>query len=455
MAEERLRNPSKSTRKQPSFPGNERHLAILKDSLARRSPRLWNRWRAQHPSVVPDLRGLWLAGGFLRGFDLTRVRLDAADLERTDLAGVHLERASLKDARVRYANLSNVRADGSNLSGADFRGATLAQGSFTRATCLPGTSTLGTSFIHANLREADFTGAMMRDARLSDADLTLALFDRADLRGALLNDAVLDRTSLAGAMLGGAHIYGTFVRGVRVDDRTDQKGLFLDVHVVWERGGPRRNRRTSQLEMIEFVEVDDIQLAQFHNIVDEWGSVGRLLAATTQRVVLILGRFRPRRKRVLQALADALRRRGKIAVIFDFPSPMDREISDTVRFIAGMSQFIVVDMTDASSVPLELQATIPELMVPVLPIVQSGRPIFSMFTDLQRRYAWIQQPVSYDNARQLVEHVDEAIILPARRAAEEIRLRRAASVRPPVAVTGMRPQARASRRSSARRSRAT
>ena len=446
--------PSIPRGKRPSFPGNERHLAILKESLARRSPRLWNRWRAQHPSIVPDLRGLWMTGGFLRGFDLTRARLDGADFERTDIAGVRFERASLKDANVRYANLSGVRADRSDLSGADFRGATLAHGRFTRATCLPGTSALGTSFVHANLREADFTGAVMREARLSDADLTQTMLDRADLQGALLNDAILDRTSLVGARLGGAHIFGTFVRGVKVDKTTEQDGLFLDVHVVWERAGrPRRTRRSSGLEMVEFVEVDDIQLAQFHNIVDEWGAVGRLLAATTQRVVLILGRFRPRRKRVLQALADALRNRGKIAVIFDFPSPADREISDTVRFIAGMSQFIVVDMTDASSVPLELQATIPELMVPVLPIVQSGRPIFSMFSDLQRRYSWIQPPVSYDSAQQLVEHVDEAIILRARQAAEEIRRRRAASVHPPLGVTDIRRSAKASRRSSARRPR--
>ena len=111
-----------------------------------------------------------------------------------------------------------------------------------------------------------------------------------------------------------------------------------------------------------------------------------------------------------------------------------REVSDTVRFIAGMSQFIVVDMTDASSVPLELQATIPDLMVPVMPIVKSGQPVFSMFSDLQRRYFWIQQPVSYDSAQQLVEHVDEAIIVRAQQAAEEIRARRADSVRSAVNV---------------------
>jgi len=431
-----MQTRSSNLRKKPVFPGNEKHLQVLKESLRRRSPRFWNRWREQHPRVSPDLRGLWLVGGFLRGFNLTGVKLDGANLERADLAGVHLERSSLKEACVRYANFSNVHAEKSNLNGADFRGATLAQSDFRRSTCLPGTSLLGTSFIHANLREADFSGAKMHEARFSAADLTQTRFDHADMKGALLNDAILDGTSFLGTRLRGAHVYGTFIRQVKIDKTTDQSDLFVDVHVVWERDRPRRQRaqRAQGLEMIEFTNVNDIQFAQFHNIVDDSGSVGKLLAATTKRVVLILGRFRPRQKRVLEALAEALRRRGKIAVIFDFPSPEDREVSDTVRFIAGMSQFIVVDMTKSSSVPLELQATIPELMVPVLPIVQTGHPIFSMFADLQRRYFWIQRPVSYDNAKQLVDYVDEAIILTAQRAADEIRERRAESVRPPISV---------------------
>ncbi len=432
----------------PPFPGNEAHLQVFKQSLRRRSPRFWNQWRARHPQVVPDLRGLWFAGGFARGFNLRRARLDGGRFERADLAGVHLEGASLRDAHLRHADLTGVRADGTNLSGADLRGATLAHARFRNATALPGES-LGASFIHANLRQADFTGASMPEARLSDADLTQARFDHANLKGAYFSDTILDRTSLVGADISGAHIFGAFVRGVAIDETTRQDGLFLDVHVVWERNraAPRSRRRGTNLDAVEFVEVDDIQLAQFHNIVDEWGSVGRLLSATTKRVVLILGRFRPARKRVLDALAEALRRRGKVAVVFDFPSPQDREVSDTVRFIAGMSQFIVVDMTDASSVPLELQATIPDLMVPVLPIVKSGQPVFSMFSDLQRRYFWIQQPVSYDSAKQLVEHVDEAIIVRAQQAADEIRARRAESVRAAVNVARVASGATRRRRS--------
>jgi hypothetical protein len=137
---------------------------------------------------------------------------------------------------------------------------------------------------------------------------------------------------------------------------------------------------------------------------------------------------------VLDRLAAALHVRGKVPVIFDFPGPSEREISDTVRFIAGMSQFIVVDLTKASSVPLELQATIPDLMVPVLPIIEAGQPVFAMFSDLQRRYPWIQPTVSYKNADELVRCVDEAIVYRADRAAAQIAEARAVSVREPVRV---------------------
>jgi hypothetical protein len=407
----------------PVFPGNEEHLQILKESLRRRTPHFWNQWRQKHPRVVPDLRGLILVGGFLRKFNLSRALLDDADLRRADLAGVHLERASLKGAVLISAELSSVHAEKANLSGANCRGATLQYADFRGAICLE-----GTYLAHADLSEANFTKAKMIEATLAQANLTKTRFDGADLSGASLNDAILDETSLLGTNLQGAHVYGTFIRRVKTDDRTDQRGLFVDVHVAWD-------RRPG--EMIKFTEADDIRVAQFHNIVDEPGSVGKLLAATTKRVVLILGRFLPRRKRVLERLAKALGDRGRIAVIFDFPSPADREISDTVRFIAGMSEFIVVDLTKASSVPLELQATIPDLMVPVLPIIQSDHKVFAMFSDLQRRYFWIQPTVSYKDADQLVKFVDDAIITQAEDAAEQIKKRRADSVRAPVSVVSV------------------
>ena len=319
-----------------------------------------------------------------------------------------------------WAVLCGAKARDANFSEANCR-----QAHFERADCRDALFLDGAYLAQASLREADFRGALMAEANLSQANLWRTLLDGADLSHANLSDAILDETSLRGASLRGARVLGTFVRRVRMDEDTNQRELLVDLHVAWDR---------QPGEMVVFTEVDDLRVAQFHNIVDEPGAVGKLLAATTQRVVLILGRFTPRRKVVLKALARALGKRGKIAIIFDFPTPSQREISDTVRFIAGMSEFIVVDLTAASSVPLELQATAPDLMVPVLPIIQSNHRAFAMFSDLQRRYFWIQPTLQYRSVAELVHHVDDAIIARAQHAAQLIRERRASAQGAPLTV---------------------
>ena len=403
------------------FLGNEKHLALLKECLRRRSARPWNRWRAEHPEAVPDLRGLKLEGATIGGLNLRRARLDGAELVRVSLAGGHLEQASLERAELRMADLASAHAERVRLSDANLRYARLDGGDFRHAV-----ASEDTGFNRASLREADFSGAKMPGVDFTQANLSGTLFDGANLARANFSNALLDGTSFLGANLTEAGIWDAVIRQVKTDAKTRQKALGVDVHVVWER------RRRG--EVIEFTEADNLHVAQFHSIVEEHGSIGDLLSATSKRVVLILGRFLPKRKRLLDKLADALRERGKIPVIFDFPNAADRELSDTVRFIACMSQFIVVDMTKASSVPLELQATIPDLVIPVIPIVESGQEIFAMFSDLQRRYFWVQQPTSYRNADELVKHVDDAILYRANQAAEEIRARRETSAAPPVSV---------------------
>jgi uncharacterized protein YjbI with pentapeptide repeats len=419
-------------RRKVDYAGDEQHLQLLKHSLARGSARAWNRWRSEHPRVVPDLRGVILPGKWLGRYNLDRARLDRAVLDRAHLGAARLEGASLRGASLDQANLEAVHAAGSDFSGVHMRNAYLHVADCRRARFL------GDAYLrHVDAREADFTGAKLTGANLADADLTAACFDGADLGRAQLGGAILNGTSLLGARLRGALVGGAFIRNVETDDKTDQRDLALDVHVVWDR--PKG-------DAIVFQDADDLRLAQFHDVVSERGAIGSLISASARRVVLILGRFLPRRKRVLNRLADALRERGKIPVVFDFPNPEEREVSDTVRFIAGMSQFIVVDLTKASSVPLELQATIPDLMVPVLPIVQTGEAVFSMFSDLQRRYAWIQPTVSYTSAEQLVRHVDAAIVYRAERAAEQIAATRRMSVQPPARVDRLESISRTSRK---------
>jgi hypothetical protein len=52
--------------------------------------------------------------------------------------------------------------------------------------------------------------------------------------------------------------------------------------------------------------------------------------------------------------------------------PETKDFSETVRLLASLSKFVIVDITNPRSAPLELQATVPDYMVPFVPILQQG-----------------------------------------------------------------------------------
>ena len=51
---------------------------------------------------------------------------------------------------------------------------------------------------------------------------------------------------------------------------------------------------------------------------------------------------------------------------------------ETVRLLAGLAKFVIADITNPKSAPLELRATVPEIMVPFQPIIEEGPDCFSL-----------------------------------------------------------------------------
>ena len=56
-----------------------------------------------------------------------------------------------------------------------------------------------------------------------------------------------------------------------------------------------------------------------------------------------------------------------------------------------MARFIIADLTDPSSIPKELEAIVPDLTVPVQPLLEGSSRPYAMFKDYWK-YDWVIFP---------------------------------------------------------------
>ena len=142
--------------------------------------------------------------------------------------------------------------------------------------------------------------------------------------------------------------------------------------------------------------------------------------------VLLLGRFTGGRIAILERLRDELRKRDFLPLVFNFDKPETKDFTETVRLLAGMSRFVIVDITNPRSAPLELQATVPEYMIPFVPIYERGEEPFAMFRDLWIKHRqWVLDPIRYPDVDRLIEVLDTEIIKPAQLRFAELLARKA------------------------------
>jgi hypothetical protein len=76
-------------------------------------------------------------------------------------------------------------------------------------------------------------------------------------------------------------------------------------------------------------------------------------------------------------------------------------------------------------VPLELQATVPNLMIPFVPIIQRGEQPFAMFKDLLGKYDWVLNLLEYDRLEKLLLAFKDAVVVPALKKRDELRAKKA------------------------------
>jgi uncharacterized protein YjbI with pentapeptide repeats len=367
---------------------DEAHIAKLHEGVE-----AWNRWRKENPTVIPDLAGADLEGLILVDFDLSKANLKEAMLCGADLFDARLGEADLSGAHLNGADLNRCYLLGAKLPGADLTGAQL---------------------IEADLFQANLVGANLKNANLMMADLMMANLTEADLKGANLERGRLVETNITGAILTDCAVYGMSAWNL-LGEPKEQLNLLVS--------------RTYEPHNEPSITVDDLEMAQFMYMLIRYEKLRKVIDVVTSKVVLILGRF-GKRLSILNALQEQLRNyvdeEGKaryIPVVFDFEGPKSQDLMTTVRTIAHLSRFIIVDLTAPKSAAVEVHDIVPQLKTAVKLIidVSSGeQPPKVLESDL--KYDWlIPEVYGYGSVEELCANLESYVISPAEEKRQELK----------------------------------
>ena len=375
---------------------NPEHLAKLKEGVE-----AWTKWRKQNPEIrrvdlrEADLHWSDLCWADLSKSNLGRADLSWADISRANLYDANLSGANLGGANLYQTNLGTANLGGANLSMADLRGANLGRTDLSKAN-LSRADLSEAELRRANLSEAYLDGANLFGANLSEANISGAHLTSADLTKATLVSTNLERANLTAC-----RVFGISAWDVRLDG-TIQSNLVITPYYE----SP--------------IQVDNLEVAQFIYLLLNNAKIRSVIDTITSKVVLILGRFTPGRKVVLDAIRDELRKRDYLPVLFDFEKPASKDLTGTIFTLANMARFIIADLTDPSSVPYELGRLVPNTKVPVQTIILEGQREYAMFPDLKTRYHWVLEPHQYKSQELLIAELGETVIAPAEAKAKEL-----------------------------------
>jgi uncharacterized protein YjbI with pentapeptide repeats len=374
--------------------------------------------RKERPDALGGKSGDWNKGEYIQSLTAPAIQLQGGRftdviLGYADLRGVQLDGAvfdlherqwmALKGSRLTSASLCDVvfprgaRCMEADLTGAEMDRAQLVEADFRGGTA-PGSSWIGANLQGAVFYKVSLYAANMESATLVNADLSEAALNRANLTGADLTGASLRDAMLPGATLRGANLTGCDLSGASLVGADLTGAILNDARIYGISAWDVQKENLQQENLIVTpqgepdVSVADLEVAQFIYLLMKNERIRDVITTVTSKSVLILGRFYEERKVVLDAVKWALRERGLVPIIFDWPKSPKRDLTETVQLLANMSRFVVA----------------------VRPIILASKCEYAMFEHWSS-YVSVLPDYKYENKEQLIRDFDTAVLDPIKR----------------------------------------
>ena len=327
--------------------------------------------------MIADLEEANLEGANLKGANLKGTNLKKAKLTGTDFEGADLEEANFQGSQTFWTKFRNANLKGADfwrvdLMGADFSGADLEDINLEEAN-LEGAILEGVNLINAILKGSILTRANLKKSYLNKAYIVEANLEGAILEGAKLNNAdlmnsCLNRANLSGADLSNTNIYGISAWDIITDENTVMKNLIINENPL--------------------VTVDDIEIAQFIYMISNNKKIRNVIDSMRTKGVLILGSFDDKTKSILNKITDILKENDLIPMVFYFEGSKELSLMDTVKTMALLSRFVIIDLSERSGQLFEIgNLSASSIKVPYATIASEGTRTTDMVKDL-RCFDW-------------------------------------------------------------------
>jgi len=327
---------------------------------------LSERWRTEKgekikEKIIENSRGVkWEK--FLRDFPYSHEVKNNRDLRYINLSFEKFEKIRFK--YFEKGELLGPDFSYADLTGADFLSADLMYSDF------EGSIIKDTEFHSSLLMASNFKNSIINKSSFFGANIWASNFNSAIIRDSDFYGCNLSNVDLSNAEISNCYIYGISAWGIKRNDLTKTSNLII----------------TSMYSESAKITVDDIELAQFISLVMDNKKISNLINSMRTKSVLILGSFDNKTKLVLDRIKEVIPNYNLIPIVFDFIPSEKQDLIETVKTIALLSSFVIVDLSIPAGQLHELASIVRDTYIPFATIANEDSKQTIMLNEFKHQY---------------------------------------------------------------------